>query len=467
MLDVISNINGAINSFVWGAPAIIMIMVVGIILTIKLKGIQFRNWGFLIKKTYVEAFTKKEETETRGEGQITSFQAAMAAVSAVVGSGNTAGVATALVMGGPGALFWILIAALVGCATKYAEIFLGVQYREKDSKGNFVSGPMYYVAKATGWKWLAKVTGVLILFYSIVISGVVDTNTMALAVEEAIGINPLISGIIFAVLTAIVIVGGITRIGEVCGILAPFMAGGYLLCGILIIILNIGQLPAAIGQIVVGAFNPQAITGGAVGSMFIAMRYGMARGIFSNEAGVGSAAITHGAAKVNKPAEQAIWGPLEVFVDTGIVCTVSALAIVLSGLWNGEADGIVLLMNAFDKMLPGNWGSWVVVICTVLFGYSCLITFYNYMEKAWIYLFGERGLGLAKIIWIAFIVVGSFSTLGIVWDLADTCNGLIIFPNLIALLILSKEVVAGKEKYFAEELPKYRAEKAAKKAAKK
>ena len=266
--------------------------------------------------------------------------------------------------------------------------------------------------------------------------------------------------------TALVVEDGITRIGEVCGILAPFMAGGYLLCGLLIIILNIGQLPAAISQIIVGAFNPQAVTGGAVGSMFIAMRYGMARGIFSNEAGVGSAAITHGAAKVNKPAEQAIWGPLEVFVDTGIVCTVSALAIVLSGLWNGEADGIVLLMNAFDKMLPGTWGSWVVVIATVLFGYSCLITFYNYMEKAWIYLFGERGLTLAKIVWIIFIVVGSFSTLGLVWDIADTCNGLIIFPNLIALVILSKEVVAGKEKYFAEELPKYKAEKAAKKAGK-
>lgn len=466
MLDTISNINGAINSFVWGAPAIIMIMGVGLFLTIRLKGIQFRNWGFLIKKTYVEAFTKKEETETRGEGQITSFQAAMASVSAVVGSGNTAGVATALVLGGPGAAFWILVAAAVGMATKYGEIFLGIKYREKDSKGNFVSGPMYYVAKATGWKWLAKVMGVLILFYSIVISGVVDTNTMALAVEEAVGVPPIVSGIIFAVLTAIVIMGGITRIGEVCGILAPFMAGGYLLCGFAIILLNIGQLPAAISQIVIGAFNPQAVTGGAVGSMFIAMRYGMARGIFSNEAGVGSAAITHGAAKVNKPAEQAIWGPLEVFVDTFIVCMVSALAIVLSGLWNGGDDGIVLLMNAFEKMLPGNWGSWVVVIATVLFGYSCLITFYNYMEKAWIYLFGERGLTLAKIVWIVFIVVGSFSTLGLVWDIADTCNGLIIFPNLIALVILSKEIKEGKEKYFNEELPKYKAEKAAKKAGK-
>ena len=466
-MEFISSINDAVNSFVWGAPAIIMIMAVGLFLTFKLKGIQFRNLGFMIKKTYVEAFTKKEETESRGEGQITSFQAAMAAVSAVVGSGNTAGVATALVIGGPGALFWTLVAAAVGAATKYAEIFLGVKYREKDSKGNFVSGPMYYVAKATGWKWLAKIMGLLILFYSIIISAVVDTNTMALAVEEAVGIKPIISGIVFAILTAVVIMGGITRIGEVCGILAPFMAGGYLLCGILIIILNIGQLPAAISQIVVGAFNPQAVTGGAVGSMFIAMRYGMARGIFSNEAGSGSAAITHGAAKVSDPAEQAIWGPLEVFVDTGIVCTVSALAIVLSGLWNSGDDGIVLLMNAFSKMLPGTWGSWVVVIAAILFGYSCLITFYNYMEKAWIYLFGERGLGLAKLIWIGFIVLGSYSTLGIVWDIADTCNGLIIFPNLIALLILSKEVVAGKEAYYNKQLPLYKAEKAAKKAAKK
>ena len=257
-MDTIVAINDAINGFVWGAPAIIMIIAVGLFLTFKLKGIQFRNLGFMIKKTYVEAFTKKEETNNRGEGQITSFQAAMAAVSAVVGSGNTAGVATALVIGGPGALFWTLVAAAVGAATKYAEIFLGVKYREKDSKGNFVSGPMYYVTKATGWKWLAKIMGLLIMFYSIIISAVVDTNTMALAVEEAVGIKPIISGIIFAILTAVVIMGGITRIGEVCGILAPFMAGGYLLCGILIIILNIGQLPAAISQIVVGAFNPQS-----------------------------------------------------------------------------------------------------------------------------------------------------------------------------------------------------------------
>lgn len=466
MLDTISNINSTINGFVWGAPAIVLIMGVGLFLTIRLKGIQFRHWGFLIKKTYVEAFTKKEEVDNRGEGQITSFQAAMASVSAVVGSGNTAGVATALVMGGPGALFWILVAATVGMATKYSEILLGLKYREKDSKGNFVSGPMYYVAKATHARWLGKLMGLLILFYSIVISAVVDTNTMALAVEEATGLNPLISGVIFAILTAVVIMGGITRIGEVCGILSPFMAGAYLLCGILVIVLNIGQLPNAIYQIVVGAFNPSAITGGAVGSLFVAMRYGMARGIFSNEAGVGSAAITHGSAKVSRPAEQAIWGPLEIFVDTFIVCSVSALAIVLSGLWNSGDDGIVLLMNAFSKMLPGGWGHWVVVIATVLFGYSCLITFYNYMEKAWIYLFGERGTTLAKIIWILFILIGSYSTLGIVWDLADTCNGLIIFPNLIALVILSKEVVAAKEDYYATELPRYLSEKEAKKRAK-
>ena len=462
MLDTISNINGAINSFVWGAPAVILIMGVGLFLTIRLKGIQFRNWGFMVKKTYVDAFKKKDEGG--GDGEITSFQAAMASVSAVVGSGNIAGVATAIVVGGPGALFWMMVAALVGMATKYAEIGLGVKYREKQSDGSYAGGPMYYVAKGLGLKWLGAIISVLTIFYAIVISAIVDTNTMALAIQETFNVNPLVSGIVFAVLTGIVVFGGISRIGEVCGLLSPFMAGAYLLCGFAIILLNIGQVPAAIAQIVVCAFNPSAAFGGAAGvSVMTVMRYGMARGIFSNEAGVGSAAITHASAKVNKPAEQAIWGPLEVFVDTFIVCLTSGLAIVLSGLWDSGLDGVALTMGAFQKLLPGNWGQYIVLGASILFGFSCLITYYNYLEKSCMSIFGPKCKFVIKVLWVGFIVLGSYSTLGIVWDLADTCNGLIIIPNLIALVFLSKEVVKMKEEYYAEELPKYKAEKAAKK----
>ncbi|MCD7844413.1 MAG: sodium:alanine symporter family protein [Oscillospiraceae bacterium] len=468
-MELLSTINGAVNDFVWGAPAIILIMGVGLFLTIRLKGIQFRNWGFMLRQTYGRTFGRgKGKKADGGEGEITSFQAAMASVSAVVGSGNIAGVATAIVTGGPGALFWMLVAAAVGMATKYAEIALGVKYREKAADGSYVGGPMYYLAKGLNAKWLGYIVAVLIMFYSVIISAVVDANTMAAALNETFGVSPIIWGVIFAVLTAIVIFGGITRIGEVCGALSPFMAGAYLLCGLLVIVLNITKVPAAIAQIVASAFAPSAALGGAAGiTVMTAMRYGMARGIFSNEAGVGSAAITHASAKVNTPAEQAIWGPLEVFVDTFIVCLVSGLTIVLSGLWDSGADGVVLTMNAFQTLLPGNWGQYVVLGASVLFGFSCLITYYNYLEKSCASLFGPKCKLAIKFVWLAFILIGAHSTLGVAWDLADTANGLIIIPNLIGLAILSGQVVKMKDEYYAAELPAYKAEKAAKKAAKK
>ena len=461
-MELFNTINGAINDFVWGVPAIVLIMGVGLYLTIRLKGVQFRNWGFLINRTYVKALktAKEEDKQEKKDGEITSFQAAMASVSAVVGSGNIAGVATAIVAGGPGALFWMIIAALVGMATKFAEIALGVKYRQKAADGTMVSGPMYYIEKGLRAPWLGKIVAVLFIFYSVIISAVVDTNSISQAFNEEFGINPIITGVILAVLCGIVIFGGIKRIGEVCGILSPFMAGAYLIFGLLIIVMNITKVPAAIALIVKAAFNPEAVLGGAAGvTITTAMSKGMARGIFSNEAGVGSAAVTHGSAQVSHPGEQAIWGPFEVFVDTIIVCTITGITIVLSGLYTEGLDGTALTMNAFKTMLPGNWGQYIVLGASLLFGFSCLITFYNYMEKGWISVFGARGTLIAKIIWIAFILVGSFSTLGFVWDLADTCNGLIIIPNMIALAIMAKEVVQIKDEYLGAELLKYKEEK--------
>ena len=467
-MDFIVEINDAVNSFVWGWPAIILIFGVGIYLTIRLKGIQFRNIGFQIHNTYVKTFKDaKKEAKNDAEGEITSFQAAMASVSAVVGSGNIAGVATAIVSGGPGALFWMLVAAIVGMATKYGEIALGIKYREKAEDGTYVGGPMYYCAKGLHAPWLGKVIAVLFVFFSIVISAVVDTNTMSQALNESFGLNPIVAGVIFAVITGVVIFGGIKRIGEVCGLLSPFMAGAYLLCGLIIIITNITGVPAAIVTIVKAAFTPQAALGGAAGyGIMTAIRYGMARGIFSNEAGLGSASVTHAAAKVSEPGEQAIWGPLEVFVDTCIVCMVTGLTIVLSGLWNGgEEDGVALTMAAFNKLLPGNWGQYVVLAASVLFGFSCLITYYNYLEKSWISLAGKSSKSvktsklIVRIIWLVFILIGSYSDLGLVWDLADTCNGIIIIPNLIALAVMASQIVKIKEDYWAKNLPLYKEEK--------
>ena len=465
-MELFNTINGAVNDFVWGVPAIILIMGVGLYLTIRLKGVQFRNWGFLIKKTYVNAFKKakaEDESAEKRDGEITSFQAAMASVSAVVGSGNIAGVATAIVSGGPGALFWMVVAAIVGMATKFAEIALGVKYREKAEDGTMVSGPMYYVAKGLKAPWLGKIVAVLFLFYSVIISAVVDTNSISQAFNEEFGINPIITGVFLAILTGIVIFGGIKRIGEVCGVLSPFMAGAYLFFGLLIIVLNIGRVPAAIALIVKAAFNPQAALGGAAGiTIATAMSKGMARGIFSNEAGVGSAAVTHGAAQVDHPGEQALWGPLEVFIDTIIVCSITGITIVLSGLYTEGLDGTALTMTAFKTMLPGNWGQYIVLGASLLFGFSCLISFYNYMEKGWISLFGSKTTLIPKIIWLIFIMIGCYSTLGFVWDLADTCNGLIIIPNMIALAVMAGEVVKIKDDYYGKELPKYLEEKNAK-----
>lgn len=467
-METLVNVNDAINGFVWGPVTIVLIMAVGLFLTFALKGVQFRNWGFLIKNTYVKALSKEGRASQDGDGEITSFQAAMASVSAVVGSGNIAGVATAIVAGGPGAMFWMIVAALIGMATKFAEIGLGIKYREKQEDGSWAGGPMYYVAKGLHAPWLGHIVAILIILYSFVISGMVDTNSMVGATQEIIGGGSawIIGGII-AVLTAIVVFGGITRIGEVCGILAPFMAGAYLICGILAILLNITALPGAIRDIVVYAFDPAAAFGGAAGyTVMTAMRYGMARGIFSNEAGIGTAAITHASARVNSPGEQAIWGPLEVFVDTIIVCSISGLTIVLSGLWDSGKEGVALTMNAFSKCLPGSWGHWVVFIAALLFGFSCLITYYNYVEKAALSIFGTGSRWVMRVLWIVSIMIGATMELGLVWDIADTINGIIIYPNLIALVVMFREVVKLKDDYYAEQLPVYKEKKAAKKAAK-
>jgi len=467
-MDKISEINGVVNDFVWGLPTILMILGVGLFLTIALKGIQFRNWGFLIKNTYVKALSKKGRESQSGEGDITSFQAAMASVSAVVGSGNIAGVATAIVAGGPGALFWMIVAAIVGMATKFGEIALGIKYREQKPDGSFAGGPMYYLAKGLHAPWLGVVVAIMIVFYSFIVCCVVDTNTMVLATQEVLGGGSwLIIGAVYAALTAVVIFGGIKRIGKVCEFLAPFMAGAYLLCGLLVIILNIGQFPAAIHDIVVYAFDPQAAFGGAAGMTVIGcMRYGFARGIFSNEAGLGSAGITHSSARVSSPGEQAIWGPLEVFVDTIVVCSISGLTIVLTGVWDSGKEGVALTMSAFEAGLPGHWGHLVVFAAAILFGYSCLITYYNYAQKAAAYIFGNKSDKVILVLWIALMFVGAYSTLGVVWDIADTVNGLIIYPNLIGLLVMFKQIVKIKDDFYGEQLPIYREEKRLKKQGK-
>ena len=452
IFEAIVNINGAINDFVWGVPCLVLLMGTGLYYTIRLGFMQFRHPVFLFKETVVKAFQKKDD-DNKTPGELTSFQAAMTSVGAIVGSGNIAGVATAIVLGGPGAALWMMLAALIGMSTKFAEVTLGVKYRDVREDGSIGGGAMYYLAKGLKQKWLGILFSFLVIPYAFVISAVVDTNTIALAVESEFAVPTWITGVVLAVATGIIIFGGIKRIGRASEIIAPFMGGAYILAGLAVIFLNIGQVPAAVVQIVRGAFNPAAITGGAVGSLFIAMRYGVARGIFSNEAGVGSAAMVHCGAKVDHPVEQGLWGAVEVFLDTVLVCMVSALTIILSGLYTSGMDGAVLTMAAFEKMLPGKIGSYICLGAIILFGFTCLISFYTYAERASVYIFGQKSRFWIKLLWVGMIFLGSQTTLGFAWDLADTINGMMIIPNLIGLLLLSGEVVKLKKEYFSDRLP--------------
>lgn len=440
-------INDWINNIVWGVPVLLLILGTGIFYTIRLGFLQFRHPILLLRETVVKAFRKKDSGQPK-PGEMTSFQAAMTSVGAIVGSGNIAGIATAIVIGGPGALVWTILAAFVGMATKFAEITLGIRYRELHEDGSVSGGAMYYLAKGLKQKWLGILFSVLVIPYAFVISAVVDTNTIALSLNDQFGIPTMATGIVLALLAAIVIFGGIKRIGKASAVIAPFMGGLYVLAGIAVIVLHLPQVPAALYEIVASAFNPSAMTGGAVGSIFICMRYGIARGIYSNEAGLGTAAMVHCGAKVDHPVEQAVWGPVEVFLDTVLVCTVSALTIVLSGLWDSGLDGAVLTARAFEAMLPGKIGSWICIASVVLFGFTCLISFYAYAERASEYIFGPKSKFAVKLLWIVAIFVGSQTTLGVAWDLADTINGLMIIPNLVGLLLLSSEVVKLKKEYF-------------------
>ena len=451
-LAIVEAVNGAINDFVWGVPCLVLLMGTGLYYTIRLGFFQFRHPRFLFKETVVKAFKKKEEDDKK-PGELTSFQAAMTSVGAIVGSGNIAGVATAIVAGGPGAVFWMIIAALVGMVTKFAEVTLGVKYREVREDGSIGGGAMYYLAKGLKAKWLGILFSFLVIPYAFVISAVVDTNTIALAVEHEFAVPTWITGVILAVAAGIIIFGGIKRIGRASEIIAPFMGIAYILAGLAVIVLNIKDVPEAISNIVVGAFSPRGITGGAVGSLFIAMRYGVARGIFSNEAGVGSAAMVHCGAKVDHPIEQGLWGAVEVFLDTVLVCLVSALTVVLSGLWDTGLDGAVLTMEAFEMMLPGKIGSYICLGAILLFGFSCLISFYTYAERGAVFIFGPKSRFWIKLIWVGMIFVGSQTTLGFAWDLADTINGMMIIPNLVGLLLLSGEVIKLKKEYFSDHLP--------------
>lgn len=448
-METIYAINNWLNNLVWGPYMIALLVGTGIFLSFKLGFPQVTHFKTIIRETIGKTFQKNDTAE----GDISSGQAGLASIAAVVGTGNIAGVATAVATGGPGAIFWMWVAAFFGMSTKLSEITLGINFREKRADGVYSGGPMYYLAKGLNQKWLSYFFSAMVIVTYFVIGAIVDTNSMALAVEEQWGINPLITGIILAISTAVVILGGIKRIGEVCEFISPFMSILYIAAGIGVIVLNISKVPWAIASIFSNAFSPIAAAGGFAGATVSEMvTVGIARGLFSNEAGMGSSPIIHSSAKVDHPMRQGLWGVTEVFIDTIIICSITGLSIIISGEWLTGVSGSALTMRAFNKTLPGNFGSYIVMFSLLLFGYSCLITANYYCERAGEYLFGEKSIIPIRILWVIFVVIGSTGGLEFVWDLADTANGLMAIPNLIGLLGLSGVVVKLKNEFFSEYL---------------
>ncbi|MEE8388305.1 MAG: sodium:alanine symporter family protein [Acidiferrobacterales bacterium] len=451
-MSAYTEILNQVSGFVWGPAMLLLLVGTGIFLTIGTSFIPLRKIGYGLRMLWAG---RKPSAE---EGDISPFNALMTALAATVGTGNIAGVATAIALGGPGAVFWMWMTALVGMATKYAEAVLAVRYREVDSRGRQQGGPMYYIKNGLGdkWKWLAFLFAAFGTVAAFGIGNTVQANSVAQAVAANFNIPTWASGGILAILTALVLIGGVKRIGTVAGKLVPFMALAYVAGAMVIIIMQFDQVPAAIGLIIGDAFTGTAATGGFAGaSVMMAIRFGVARGVFSNEAGLGTAPIAHAAAKTNNPVRQGVIGMLGTFIDTIIICTMTALVIVLSAGWTQidpatgqQISGAALTSLAFGQSLPGI-GNYIVTIGIMLFAYTTLLGWSFYGERCAEYIFGVKSIVAYRVLWIISIPIGATAELNPLWLLADIMNALMAIPNLIALLLLSPIVFKITREYFA------------------
>ena len=436
----------AIDSFVWGVPLIVLLLGVGVYLTILLRGLQFTKLWYAL---WLGLFVRTEETD---EGDISHFQALMTALSATVGTGNIAGVATAIAIGGPGAVFWMWMTGLVGMVTKYSEALLAVKYRYKDERGHMVGGPMVYIkeiGKNPFWKILAGAFAVFATIASFGIGNMTQSNSVAQALNATFGVSQAVTGVILAILTGAVILGGIKWIGRATSAIVPVMIALYCSAALWILATNITKIPEAFGLIFHYAFNPASAAGGFAGAaIWATIRMGVARGIFSNESGLGSAAIAAAAAKTKEPAAQALVSMTQTFIDTIIVCTMTALVILVTGSWTSGENGAPLTTLAFSSAMSG--GGMIVSISLVFFAYSTLLGWSYYGEKALESLAGVKSILPYRILFCLFVVVGATTELDIVWTFSDITNGLMAFPNLIALLLLSPIIAKETKKYLAK-----------------
>ncbi|MGI6395223.1 MAG: alanine/glycine:cation symporter family protein [bacterium] len=442
--SLIDKVVTEVSNFVWGIPMLIFLVGAGFFLTIRLKGLQFSKLFYSLKLIFV-----KQDEEEAGKGDISNFQALMTALSATVGTGNIAGVATAIATGGPGALFWMWVTGLVGMATKYAEAVLAVKYREEGESGQMQGGPMYYISKGLGWKWLGILFAIFAAIAAFGIGNMAQSNSVAQAVESTFGIASWITGVVLVVFSVFVILGGIKSIGRVTAILVPVMIVFYSGFALFILFANITEIPNLIAIVFKHAFTPTAATGGFLGStVMLAMRMGVARGVFSNESGLGSAPIAAATARTKHPVHQALISMTQTFIDTLVVCSMTGFIIILSGLWQSGETGAALTAAAFSWGTKG--GNVVVTIGLILFAYSTILGWCYYGEKSIEYLFGEKSVVPYRIVFIVLIFVGTVAKLDFVWSLSDAFNGLMAIPNLIALVMLSPVVVLETKDYFSK-----------------
>ena len=424
---------------------LILILFVGLVLTVRIRAISLRK----IPYAFAQLFKGRKKS---GEGSIAPFSALMLSLSATIGTGNIAGVATAIGIGGPGALFWMWCSALVGMATKYGEAVCAVHFREKNSEGQFVGGPMYYIKNGLGknWLWLAALFAFFGSFAGFGIGNMVQSNSVANALHESFGFDKRVVGFVLAVLVGLVILGGIRRIASVAKKLVPFMAVSYLVAGLVVIFANISEIPAAIALVVESAFKPVAAQGGFAGAAIaLAIQKGIARGVFSNEAGLGSAPIAHAAAATNSPVKQGTIAMLGTFIDTIIVCSITGLAIIVTGAWTSGNEGAAMSQAAFNTVLP--YGDIIVSLSLVVFAFTTILGWSYYGERCVEYLLGVKSILAFRILWVIFVGIGSVFTLKTVWDIADILNGLMAVPNLIALLLLSGVIAKLTHEYYFEQ----------------
>jgi len=447
-MEALTTLITQINTIVWGPWMLGLILGVGLFLMLGLRLMPILKLGAGFRLLWSGRRVVAGEAKN---GEISPFQALMTAMSATVGTGNIAGVATAVFLGGPGALFWMWCTALVGLATKFAEAVLAVKYREVDEKGNHVGGPMYYIKNGLGkkWAWLGTVFAVFGAIAGFGIGNTVQSNSVAAVLQANFGLNVWVTGLILMVLVGLVLVGGIKRIGQVAGALVPFMALAYIAAGLLVLLINGSAIPAAFALVIEHAFTPAAAEGGFAGAaVWAAIRFGVARGVFSNEAGLGSAPIAHAAAQTKDPIRQGLVAMLGTFLDTIVICTITGLVIITSGVWTSGESGAALTSAAFASGLPGV-GNYLVAIGLALFAFTTVIGWSFYGERCVEYLFGVKAITPYRILWIAAIPVGAGVSLDFVWLVADTLNAMMALPNLVALVLLSPVVFKLTRDYFA------------------